>query len=427
MKMMKLGFKFHGNNSQSMSLFETSTNLFDNEKALRDEWVPNELPEREQELEKIASAFNPAVRSDERPHNVFIYGKSGQGKTVAVDYVLRELGETFEDTDKKLTVVKTTLQGTNTSYQAVGKILTQLEEGTNAPPKGHSYDDLTYRMFDELDDLGGYVVLVLDEIDNLGTDDDLLYDLPRAPSNGRLDNADVSVVGISNDFKFRENLSAKVKGTLGEVDVRFNPYNANELRTILKQRKEIAFQDDAVEHDVVPLCAAHAAKDEGAARQAIKLLYRAGDIACNHEATAVTTDHVNEAKEQLNREFIHDGLDGLTTQERASVLSIASLELQGETPARTKDVFPVYDQIVEHAGVEPLAHRSVHDKLTSLDTYNMVTGHEKSGGIRGGTYFTFELGDVEADELIEVFANADYRLSETAAELPLDEHQSKLS
>lgn len=403
-----------------MSLFEVSTEIFDNEKVLREEWVPNELPEREDEIEAIADAYKPFVRSGERPHNVFVYGKSGQGKTVAVDYVLRELGSTFDKHDEELTVVKTTLQGTKTSYQAVGKILTQLEEETNAPPKGLSYDDLTYRMFDKLEAIGGYVVIVLDEIDNLGTDDDLLYDLPRAPSNERINNADVSVVGISNDFRFRENLSAKVKGTLGEVDVRFNPYDANALRTILEQRKEIAFKDGVVEGDVVPLCAAHAARDEGAARQAIRLLYRAGELASHQESETVTTAHVDEAREHLNRELIHDGIEGLATQERATVLAIASLELQGETPARTKDVFPVYDRLVEHAGIEPLAHRSVHDKLTSLDTYNMVLGHENSGGVRGGTYFTFELGDVEADALLEVFTDGEYYLSETAGELPLE-------
>jgi len=390
-----------------------------------DEWVPGELPEREEELEQISMAFKRSVRSDKRPRNVFLYGKSGQGKTVAIEYVLRELDNTFQTIDKKLTVIKSTLQGSNTSYQAVGKILTELEEDTHSPPKGHSYDDLTYRMFNALDDIGGYAVIVLDEIDNLGTDDDLLYDLPRAPSNGRLENTEVSVVGISNDFNFREKLSPKVKGTLGEVDVRFNPYDATELQTILKQRKEIAFQDGVVDEDVIPLCAAYSAQDEGAARQAIKLLYTAGELASNRDADSVTTDHLEKAKDRLEHELIRDGLDGLTTQERATVLAVASLEVQDKTPAKTKEVYPVYRWIIDNVGYEELTARSIHDKLTSLNTYNMVSAYENSGGVRGGTYFTFDLGNIDAHELLDVCANADYSLSETADEIPITTRQSR--
>jgi len=43
-------------------------------------------------------------------------------------------------------------------------------------------------LFDELDKVGGTVLIVLDEIDNIGDDDDLLYELPRAEANGYVDN-----------------------------------------------------------------------------------------------------------------------------------------------------------------------------------------------------------------------------------------------
>jgi len=58
-------------------------------------------------------------------------------------------------------------------------------------------------LFDELDKVEGTVLIVLDEIDNIGDDDDLLYELPRAEANGYVDNVWPGVIGISNDFTFR--------------------------------------------------------------------------------------------------------------------------------------------------------------------------------------------------------------------------------
>ena len=53
----------------------------------------------------------------------------------------------------------------------------------------------------------------------------------------------VGIIGISNDFKFRESLSSKVQSSLCEKELQFPAYNANELRDILRQRADIAFYD----------------------------------------------------------------------------------------------------------------------------------------------------------------------------------------
>lgn len=59
-----------------------------------------------------------------------------------------------------------------------------------------------------------YVLFILDEIDSIGTDDDILYELPRCNASGNVDDTFVGVIGISNNFQFRNNLSARVKDSL---------------------------------------------------------------------------------------------------------------------------------------------------------------------------------------------------------------------
>jgi len=175
-------------------------------------------------------------------------------------------------------------------------------------------------LWDAMNDIGGTIIIVLDEIDNLGTDDKILYSLPRARDKDYV-NDDVypSIIGISNDLQWRDNLDPAAKDSLYDDSIFFAPYDANELRDILSRRASKAFcntslvyetsegeafeinidldDDDGslakafneidadrtdctllrinsgvLSDDVIPLCAAYAAQDKGSARQAIKYL-----------------------------------------------------------------------------------------------------------------------------------------------------------
>lgn len=402
-----------------MDRFEDSTSIFANENAVKEDWIPDELPEREDELDELEFAFMPAVRGT-TAHNVFIYGKTGQGKTAATEVILGELQDYFEKEGEEdyLTVLNVSCHDATSSYQAVGELLTIVEENTDTRPKGRSLGHLNKRLFDTLDEIGGHVIIVFDEIDNIGNDDKILYQIPRARSNGRLDDARVSIVGISNDLQYRDKLSPKVKDTLCDVEVRFKPYNANQLQTILRQRKEIAFEDNALDDDVIPLCAAYAAQDEGSARQAIKFLHRAGEIASREGDESVTTEHLEEARDSIEQEHVLGALTDLTIHDQITLMALASLESDGETPVRTKRVYSEYKRIANHIGTDALTSRSVRKRLVNLDTYSLVITNEVSGGSRGGTRYESEL-NVEFDALLEAFMEVD-RLADLADDISLN-------
>jgi len=205
-------------------------------------------------------------------------------------------------------------------------------------------------MFRRLDELGGYVVFFLDEIDNLGSDDDLLYQLPRARANGRVNDVHLSVIGVSNDLQFKQELSAKTRDSLYEDEVHFDPYDADELRAILWDRVDAAFKDDAVEESVVAAAAAWTAKDTGSARQAIRLLHEAGDIACVEGSTTVTQEHLDAARDELEEVNIVNKLQDLTINDQALLMALALLESRGDTPARTKKVYSEYKRVVDTSG-----------------------------------------------------------------------------
>lgn len=386
--------------------FKTTDNIFQDETVLSDDYVPVEMPEREKELDALTDALQPALRGA-CPHNTFIYGKTGQGKTVAVEHRLNELKEATEGQDVDLSVFNYSCAKDNTSYQVVSNLI---DEITGDRPWGIPKAALFDKLYEALQDIGGTVILVLDEIDSIGTDDDILYELPRARSNGHIEDMYVSVIGISNDFNFRDNLSPKVKDTLAEEEIHFTPYNANQLKPILQRRAEKAFQDDVLSDDVIPLCAAFAGQDKGSARQAIRYLYSAGELATNSGDEKVTESHVREAENKIERKNIEVGMRDLTVQDHLALAAVLSLEIKGVTPARTRKVHSEYKKLSNLVDARTIVMRRVRDHLQELDLNGIVVQRKQSSGIQGGPHYQWEF-DSDIGITIEILQE-DARLDE---------------
>jgi cell division control protein 6 len=367
--------------------FSDQSSIFVDETILYDSWTPDELPERDTELDDLHDALAPAARNAS-PHNTFVYGKTGQGKTVGVNYKLENLQGFATDNDIDLSIVHYSCAKDNTSYQVASNLVKEL---SGSKPRGYDKKTVFDRLYEELQDLGGTVIIVLDEIDSIGTDDDILYELPRARANGHLEDMWVSVIGISNDFEFRDNLSPKVKDTLCDEEIHFAPYDANELRSILRRRADKAFHDDVLKEDVIPMCAAMAAQDKGSARQAIRYLYKAGELASNGGSDVVTKDHVRSAEEAIERKSIEKGIRDLTTQDHLALTAVLSLEIERKTPARTKTVYSRYKMIAEAIEADSIAMRRVRDHLHDLDLAGVVNGVKRNQGVQGGQHYVFEL------------------------------------
>ena len=258
-------------------------------------------------------------------------------------------------------------------------------------------------LWSELERTGGTTLLILDEIDNV-EDDSILYQLPRARANNNLSQGKVGVIGISNDFSFRDNLSPKVKSSLCETELHFPAYDAKQLQAILRQREEKAFRDAVIEPDVIPYCAAYGAKDAGDARQAIDLLMSAGDRARDQGAEAVTVDHVEEARKELKRGRIEEGIRGLTKHGRLVLYALLTNDLEGETPMRSRSIRPRYTRFCERAETDPLVFRRMRDHLDELTMLGIVSVTERNEGRRGGSYREYEL-DIEPKTILAAMSD----------------------
>lgn len=378
----------------TMGMFERDRLVFANAEPLDDSYEPEDIRERDEELEKYQRALQPII--DNRPiSNIFLYGKTGTGKTVATKFMLSHLENDagkYDDVD--LSVVWVGCENLSSSYQVAVALVNELRQqrGTERiSTTGYSQQRVFDILYEELDTLGGTVVIVLDEIDNISHSDDILYGLPRARSNNYVKDVRPVIIGISNDFQFRDNLSPKVKDTLAEKEILFPPYNANQLRSILEPRAEKAFHQDALDGDVVPLCAAFAAQDTGSARQAIRLLREAGELAQAEDIDTVTEDYVRRAQDELEKNQLHEGMQELTTQGHAVLCALAYHQALDDVPVRSRDLYERYVKICDRLDADGVSERRVRDHLSDMNMLGLISVYERNEGLSAGRYHEYEL------------------------------------
>ncbi|RLM53837.1 AAA family ATPase [Halobellus sp. Atlit-31R] len=379
-----------------MVLFERDNEIYRDRDALREDYQPDELVGRDEELQTYQAALQPVING-EQPNNIFLYGKTGVGKTAATKYLLSHLREDaaqYDDID--LSVIFLNCDGLTSSYQIATRLVNSLRsEANQISTTGYPLASVYEMLWEDLDARGGTVLVVLDEIDHVN-DDSILYQLPRARANGDLETAKIGLIGISNDFSFRDDLSPKVKSSLCEQEIHFPAYNAENLRAILEQRGDVAFHDDVLSDEVIPLCAAYGAKDAGDARQSIDLLMKAGDLARDEDTSVVTEEHVRRGRRALERGRIKEGINGLTEHGHLVLYALLTLDLDGEAPVRSRDVRPRYTRFAELANRDPLVPRRMRDHLSELAMLGIVSVSERNEGRRGGTYREYALDmDVE--------------------------------
>jgi len=374
-----------------MAGFERKQNIFRNKDALSESYQPDRIEERDEEIQEYMDALQPIVDGWE-PNNVFLYGNTGVGKTAVTEYILDVLQEDVEEYDDvDLSIVSINCKTLSSSYQVAVELVNTLRpRGGEISSTGYPQQTVFNKLYDELEAIGGTVLIVLDEVDSIGDRDELLYELPRARANGYLESTKVGLIGISNDFKFREQLDPRVQDTLCEREIQFPPYDAPELCNILESRAEIAISDDAIEGGVVNLCAALAAQDSGSARQALDLLHLSGEIAENRDADTITEETVKEAQAKLEQERVEEGMRELTTHGRLVLLAVISKTAKEETPCRTREIYDEYVSLCESSETNTLAQRSVHNHLSDLRMLGILSAHENRSGSRGN-YYSYEL------------------------------------
>ncbi|AGB48299.1 orc1/cdc6 family replication initiation protein [Methanomethylovorans hollandica DSM 15978] len=355
--------------------------IFNNKEVLRPTYTPDTLVHRDEQINSLATILVSALRGD-TPSNILIYGKTGTGKTAASRHVGRELERIGEQLNVQCSVVYVNCEVIDTQYRLLANLARQF--GEDVPMTGWPTDQVFAKFKEVIDSKKQVIVVILDEIDKLvKKGDDVLYNLSRA--NSDLKQAKVSMIGVSNDLKFTEFLDPRVKSSLGEEEIIFPPYDADQISDILMERAEIAYKNGVLEESVIPLCAAFAAQEHGDARRALDLLRVAGELAEREKKPHVQEEHVRRAQDKIEVDRVIEVVKTLPTQSKLALCAVINLRNNGYKNVTTGEVYNVYRQLCINVDMDILTQRRVTDLMSELDMLGIVNALVVSKGRYGRT------------------------------------------
>ncbi|MFH0986823.1 MAG: orc1/cdc6 family replication initiation protein [Candidatus Micrarchaeota archaeon] len=365
--------------------------VFLNRNVLSPHYIPETLPHREKEIESIMKTLAP-ILNGKISHNLFLYGKTGTGKTASIKYVLEKLQEKKEKYGVKIDQVYVNCRIINTKYQILLKCAEYCypEEKFVGFPFSHLFD----KILNNIRAAGQNYIIVLDELDKVRDLDDLIYTLTRA--NDELGNGHISLIGITNSITFKKELDPRSKSTLCEQEMVFPPYNAEQLADILLQRSKIGFKKDTVDPSAISFASALAAQESGDARYALKLLLKAGEVADNFKAEKVIDEHIKSARKGVEEEIVYELINTLPDHQKIVLYACAVLTEQGGKTTRldgthdehvlfSGEIYEKYEHLCNSLAKTPRSARWCREYINDLEMLGLLTTAVSGKGFRGNT------------------------------------------
>ena len=370
--------------------------VFADRNVLSPHYVPSILPFRDKEIGKIMSAVSPALKG-ERPRNIFVYGKTGTGKTASVKHVAAKF-ESHTASSATKSQAKTCYVNCrmyNSRYRLIQTIVKKLLPSLDS--MGFGLAMLYEKMMESVLTSGAHLIVVLDEVDMVKDLDDLLYTLTRA--NDELKQGGISLVGITNNLKFKDQLDPRSRSSLCENEMVFAPYTANQLAAIIEQRVKTGFKPHTVEESAINLAAALTASETGDARYALKLLMKSGEIADERGIKKITDKEIEEARHAADTEVAFEAISTLPDHQQMVLLAVAHLAIdKGKNTRLTTgtadeddsfltsgEVYEEYCKQAKHHRKPRRSARWYREYLNDLEMLGLITTIESGAGMRGRT------------------------------------------
>jgi len=365
--------------------------IFKDESKLQVDYVPRDLPHREEQLKKLWEYFRPVFMN---PCSLFVrvilLGKVGTGKTAVVRRFGRDVDglKIREGFTVKFSYVNCHTH--RTLFSVLYKVGHDL--GLTLPRRGFSSEELMNLAWSHLKSSSEYLVLVLDEADYLvrSAEERVLYSLTRISEIVGDELHRIGVVFVFRDLTVLIGIEPSIQSTLQHNIIRFPPYTAGQIIDILWGRvREGALYDSAVNDEVMEMIGDLVGSDKGGtgdARLALELLYRAGKYAEEEGRDVIIPEDVRNAYSDV-MPLPRDTLKNLRTGEKLLLLALIRL-LQRK---KFVDKVPMgllemeYNEVCDELGAEPRKHTTIWEYVRNLEAMGIITTEKPTKGFRGRT------------------------------------------
>jgi orc1/cdc6 family replication initiation protein len=325
---------------------------------LQPEFVPADVRHRDGEVNALTSNLKPILNGT-RAEPSLLYGPSGTGKTCIARYAVERLREEVVD----LNTQYINCWEDYTRFKTLYRVLEGLNRSFDVHRQSTPRDELLDRIRDRDD--APYVV-ILDEVDQL-EEKKVLYDLYRTRG--------LSLILVANN---EQELFAEFEGRVASrfktaTRIEFDRYGTDALVSILRDRVQWGFEEDAVAEKQLRWIGDAAGGD---ARVAIGTLRAAAQMADEQSLDQLTGEVIREAAPEAKAEIRQQNIEKLTEDQCTLYRIIGD---RGEvSPAELYDAYRVEVE-------EPKSRRMVRNYLQKMRRYNLIRA---AGESRARVYST---------------------------------------
>lgn len=371
--------------------------IFKDIEKLSFDYIPKELPHREDALKKLAGIFRTILTSN-MTQNVLITGKVGTGKTVISKHFCQNFQKYALKNNKKIDYIFVNCRKRSTESMAMLKIMNHFQRGF--PDRGFSVGEMFEILAKNIENKKTHLVVVLDEIDALikRSGSDLIYTFTRFSEEEEYKRIPISLILISQKYVL-DMLDTSSLSTFGRSNtIELGKYKKEELYDILTQRVELAFHPNTVEDEIIELTA-DISSEWGDARFAIEVLLKSGMIADEERKENIDAEDVRTAKAGIYSVITEEKLRDLDKQKKLVLIAIART-LRKKAFAMTGEVEKAYFVVCEEYNEKKRGHTQFWNYLKDLDSFGIIEAKIGAKGIVGTTTIV-SLPDIPARVLEE--------------------------
>lgn len=336
---------------------------------------------RSREIREITAHFAPILQND-HPIHLSILGKMGTGKTVTMLYFLNLLSQLSQDKNIPFQYLHLDLTTPKPCFRALNDLACLLDAAKRYK-RGISLDELMSRIEDKLQNYPGFLLLFIDEIDNIKTDQDtfLKFLVKRLPQKVP---TRILLVFASNRLNWMDNIDPRVRSFLKINELLFEPYNALDIQKILQIRLKKALNRKLVAPGVLEKIAAISSRNHGDARKAVELLAKSAHIAAK-QGSKIDLPTVDLALDEIERDKYLALIKTSPKQLQAALYAILKASQAQRQPLSTSSAYEAYRRFCEAVSLRTLTQRAFTDLVAELDIYGFLRTRIVSKGRYGRT------------------------------------------
>jgi len=343
--------------SMFKDMLKSDESLFKNDLALDFSFQPKLIKHREDEQRQIAACITPLVQK-RNGKNIFVYGKPGIGKTIAVKKLLEALDE--EEIEEDIYTIFVNCWQKNTTFKIISEICENVGYKFTQNKKTEELFKIIANILNRKS-----AVFVFDEVDKV-EDIDFIYTILEKIYRK-------SIILITNHRNYLLGIEERVKSRLATDILEFKPYNEAETKSILEERKNYAFSPGVWENDAFLRVAKKTYELEDI-RSGLHLMKEAGLIAESESVKKITLEHINKSLAKLDEVSIKDPCE--LEDESKFILEI----VKKNTGKKIGELFKQYQ---EESGKS--SYKTFQRKIQKLREGKFINVKKITGGAEGST------------------------------------------